>query len=339
VIPRSAEILARVTAVLGFCRAKPTDRVAIYIDSGRQYELGQLFFAAAAAMGCDPVLISGRMRFNFAPPPAGAVEAMRNADIIFDLARVSWLYSPATEQILETGARMLQVRYSDSRLFDSGARETIIPKAKRAGALFRSSSTITIRSGTDSDSVLTMDYTGRPSHPQDGVVETPGEWDSWGTAFCNVCPIETSAEGRVVLNGTVDLLGGSSFITPEPIVVDIHGGRVTKVQGGVSARRFEAYLDSFGDPNSRVLAHAGFGFDPALGPPAKPLGEFADTGAWEPMNAGVIVAFGANKGRKESGGTNAAPTHCDQVLLGADFALGDQQIIQAGRFVVPGFEH
>lgn len=335
-IPRSAEILARVTAVLHFCRVTAKDRVAIYIDSGRQYELGELFFAAAAALGCDPVLVSARMRFKFAPPPAGAVEALRNADIVFDLARVSWLYSPATEQILETGARMLQVRYSDSRLFDSGPREAIIRKAKRAGELFRSAHTITIRSGPDA--VLTMDYTGRPPHPQDGVVEEPGEWDSWGTAFCNVCPIETSAEGSLVLNGTVDLLSGASFITPEPIRVDVHGGRVTKVSGGGSARRFEAYLDSFGDPNSRILAHAGFGFDPALGPPAKPLGEFADTGAWEPMNAGVIVAFGANKGRKESGGTNAAPTHCDQVVLGADFTLGDQPIVQGGRFVVPGFE-
>ena len=335
-IPLSGEILALAAETLRLCRVRPDEKLAIYIDSGREPDLGQLVFGAAVAHGCDPYLVLAPMRAKFAPLPSGAVAALKAADVVFDLAKSAWLYSSTTDEILAEGTRMLQFRASDSRFFDVSPRQKIMPKAKAAVGYFKNASELRITSALGTD--LRVDYTGRPPHGQDGIVEEPGEWDSLGTAFANVCPIETSGEGTVVLNGPNYLAGGPSFITQEPITLRIQGGRITDIQGGAEARQFEDFIDSERNAASRVVAHMGFGFDPQCGPPPKPLGEFADAGAWEPINGGVIVAFGANKGPRPWGGANAAPTHIDCVLLDADLFLGSTQIIRQGKFVVPGFE-
>jgi 2,5-dihydroxypyridine 5,6-dioxygenase len=336
VITRSAEILALGAEILRLCRVKPEEKLAIYIDTGRESDLGQLIFGAAVAHGCDPYLVLAPLRTKFAPLPPGAVAALKAADVVFDLAKSAWLYTPATNEILAAGTRMLQFRASDSRFFDVSPREKIMPKAKAAVRFFKEATQLRITSALGTD--LTVDYSGRPPHGQDGVVEEPGEWDSLGTAFANVCPNETSGEGVVVLNGPNYLAGGPSFITQEPITLTIRAGRITKVDGGAEARLFADYLSGQGNAASHVIAHMGFGFDPRCGPPPKPIGEFADAGSWEPINGGVIVAFGANKGPRPWGGANAAPTHIDCVLLGANLFLGNTQIIREGTFVVPGFD-
>jgi 2,5-dihydroxypyridine 5,6-dioxygenase len=335
VIARWAEIMAALREVFEQCLVRADEKVAVYIDTGRPVELGQLLLGIASSHGCDAWVVTAQTRRPTVPPPPGAVAAMRAADVVFDLATNSWLYSPATQEILADGARILQVRAPESRFTERGPREPIVRKAREAERLFKAAHVLRITSPEGTD--LTIDYSGREPLGQDGVVREPGDWDSLGTAFCNVCPPEESAGGTIVLNGPVYLSGDHSFITREPIRLTVRSGRVVTVDGGEEARRFEAYLDSHGDPASRVIAHVGFGYDPTCGPPARPV-EAGDTGSWEAMNGGVILAFGANRGVGRWGGTNVAPTHSDCVLLGADFHLGDTQVIRGGTFVVPGLQ-
>ena len=85
----------------------------------------------------------------------------------------------------------------------------------------------------------------------------------------------------------------------------------------------------------RVIAHLGFGYDQRAGPPPKPA-EARDPGSWESMYGGVVIAFGANLGR--SGGQNAAPSHCDLVLVGANFFVDNRQILRNGEFLPQGLK-
>ncbi len=331
-IPKWAEVAATIRSTFELCRVNSSEKVAVYIDTGRPAELANLFLGEAIARGCDAWLVTAATRRPTISPPRGAVEAMKAADIVFDLATNSWLFSAATGEILASGARMLQVRGPESQWTERGRRDIIIPKARAAERLFREAHTLRITSPDGTD--LSVDYSGRVPIGQDGVVQEPGEWDSFGTAFCNVCPPEENAEGAVVLNGPVYLSGGNSFIAREPIRLRVKAGRVVSVDGGADAHRLEDYLDTYQDPASRVVAHVGFGYDAQCGPPPKPA-EVGDTASWEALNGGVIVAFGANLGIGEWSGKNAARTHVDTVLLGANFYLGDAQVIREGAFVVP----
>jgi leucyl aminopeptidase (aminopeptidase T) len=259
---------------------------------------------------------------------------MTSAHIVFDITSGSWMYTPANGVVMGSGhTRMLEVRPVDTRLIGRPPTPSITRKAQIAGELFDAAVNGEVRITSNLGTDLFARYKGRPVSPQDGVVRFAGEWDSQGTGFANCFPIEDSGQGVVVFNGPFKLAGGESFIAEELVTATIQDGRIVDIQGGDDASRFKTWIDSYNDPNMRVIAHLGYGFDPRGGPPPLPV-ETGDYGSWEVLNGGVIVAFGANLGR--SGGTNVAASHCDMTLLEANFFLDQKQIIKDGKFVIDG---
>ena len=298
------ELLDGIQRTLRFCQVRADERIVIYTDSGRPKLIGEMFLAAAAALGADPVLISVRYRPALTEPPEPAQAAMQGGDVVFDVSTESWLYTSATQRVLESGARMLQVRGPDAlRIIERAPSETIVRKAKVAQALFDAGETVRVTCPNGSD--FSVRYRGRRPIAQDGVVQAPGEWDSLGTAFANVCPEEETAEGVLVLNGPCVFSGVAKFITQEPIRVTFRQGSIADVAGGDGAERVRDWLKSQNDPNMARMAHLGFGYDPRCGPPAKPV-ESGDFGSWEAMNGAIIIAFGANVGLGAWAGRNRA---------------------------------
>jgi 2,5-dihydroxypyridine 5,6-dioxygenase len=317
------------------CRLQPNERFTIYSDTGREPEVVEAFLAAAKIRNVDATVLRVAARKPMVEPPSPAVETMRNSDFVLDLGTQSWLYAPATTKILATGARMLQVLMPSSNIPNKVPRPEITKRAKFAESLFDKNETLRVTSADGTD--FTANYEGRAADAQDGVVLTPTDWDSLGTAFVNVSPIEETVEGKVVLNSTFYLAGGTPFIATSPVVVTIHQGRITEIKGGAEATRFRAWLESYGDPNLRVIAHVGFGYDELAGPPPKPVEEH-DIVSWEALYGGVIVAFGSNRidinrrGKGSIGGANDAASHADCTILGADFYLGKTKVLERGSF-------
>jgi len=318
------------------CAVRAGEQLTIYADTGREPDVVEAFLAAAQLGGLDPTALRVPARKPLLEPPRVAVDAMMRADVVIDLATESWLYTPATTKILRSGARMLQVLMPSENILKKRPRPEITRRAEFSESLFAGESTVRIVSSNGSE--LRASFEGRAPAAQDGVVRESGEWDSLGTAFVNVCPIEGSAEGEVVLNSTFYLAGGPTFIVSQPVVVALRDGKIAEVKGGVEAERFRGWLESYGDPNLGVVAHIGFGFDERSGPPPKVVDE-KDWVAWEAMHGGVIVAFGANtidiefrRGKGTVGGTNKAASHADCTVLGADFYVGNTKVLEHGTF-------
>jgi 2,5-dihydroxypyridine 5,6-dioxygenase len=335
-IERLPELMRAIRVLFDSCQVQPEESVVVYIDSRRMREVGDLFLGEARARGCDAAQVWVESRGSQVEPPRAAIEAMKAANVVFDISSSSWLYTPANGEVIRTGhTRMLQVFPPESRLIERPAIPSIIRKAVVAGEIFNSAPNQTVHITSSLGTDLIASYKGRRVNPQDGAVLKPGDWDSQGMGFANCFPIEDSAQGRVVFNGPCYLSGGHSFITTEGFSVTIEDGRIVDIQGGVEARHFQRWIDSYDDPQMRVVAHLGFGYDRRAGPPPKPV-ETGDHGSWESMNGGVIVAFGANYGR--SGGQNRAPSHCDLVLLGANFFVDDVQVLRDGEFTLDGWK-
>ena len=329
---RYPELFEAVTRTLTYCEVRPHEQVVIYSDSGRRREIADAFVAGAVALGCDPILLWGKARPRMVAPPAVVIEAMKRADVVFEISAESWLYTEATQEILESGTRMLQVRY-DQRLLERAPTDTIVRKSQAARRLFEQATTIRLKS--DLGTEFTVGYRGRPPVAQDGAVVRPGEWDSAGTAYCNVFPHEETAEGTIVLNGPVLSTPTLKFIIDHPVTLKIHQGHVTSVEGGREAQRLRDWFDGQGDSDLRRISHIGVGLDPRCGPPPKPA-ETGDYGAWEAMNGGVIVAFGASQGLGARGGQNRATNHIDCVVLECDFTLDETPLVKRGTFVASG---
>ena len=331
-----SDYVASAAEIYDACHLRDGEDLTIYADTGRENEVVEAFIAAAQLRGVDPAAIRVPARKPLVEPPKGAVEAMCASDFVVDLASQSWLYTPATSKILRRGARMLQVLMPSENILRKKPRPEIAKRARFAESLFDGETTVHIASSDGSE--LRASFKGRAPAAQDGVVLEGGEWDSLGTAFANVCPIEGSVEGKIALNSTVYLAGGPSFIVDDPIRVTIRKGRIDRVEGGIEAERFRTWLESFHDPNLGVVAHLGFGYDEQSGPPPASERE-RDWVSWEAMHGGVIVAFGANtinvefqRGRGFVGGMNESLSHADCTVLRADFSVGDTKVLTEGQF-------
>ena len=328
---RLPEMLEAITRTLKYCQVRADEKVVIYSDSGRPREVAELFQAASVALGCDAVAVWAKARPPLVEPPRTAVESMKRADMVFEISTESWLYTSATDEILQSGARMLQVR-TEMRLLERAPTDAIVRKASVAKGLFDKATRIRLKSklGTDFE----VSYEGRTPVPQDGVVEGPGDWDSVGTAYCNVFPVEETAEGTIVLNGPVLSTPTLKLVIEEPVRLEIEQGRVIKIEGGSEAKKLVNWFDGHGDPNLRRISHVGVGMDPRCGPPPKPV-ESGDYGSWEALNGGAIVAFGASRG-PAGYGQYPAKNHMDCVVLECDFYLDNRPLVSAGKFVPDG---
>jgi 2,5-dihydroxypyridine 5,6-dioxygenase len=325
---RRPELMRAARLTMDACRVTAEESVLVFTDTGKGRAIVDAFFGEAVATGADATLVCARTRGVLQDPPSPAVEAMKGADIVFDLASVPWLYSRSTFDILDAGTRMLQVLASEDAILARPPTEEIRQRTDAAASRFLEGSSITIRSGDGLE--LEADYAGRKPLPQCGSVIAPGDWDSLTLGMCNVFPKEDGVNGRIRINGTLFLAPEHAFIASHPVTLTFRDGVLKKIDGQQEAQVLERWLAKWDDEKVYVSSHLGFGLDPRAGPPPIP----EDIAGWESMYGGVILALGSNVGLPGGvGGTNDAKAHADLTTLGASFLIDGETIIEEGRVV------
>lgn len=307
------------------CQVKPDEKVVVYTDSEKNPAVVEAWYAATIARGCDTTLVRATARFPETSPPDAAVAAMTEADMVFDLASNTWLYSPVLPGILESGTRILQVLVPERSIIDRPPVEEILWRAEVAEKLTEGGDEIHITTPEGTD--LWAKRQGRPWHAQRGFVWKPGQWDSYGVCMINCSPVEETVHGTIFFNGPMILFPQYCYTTKRPIRAEVEEGRIVHIETEHDeARTFDRWIRQFNDPNVYLVAHIGFGFDPRADL------ETFDLAGWESYYGGAVTAFGANK-TPTLGGSHAAKGHMDGILLNADFFLDGKQIIRGGEFV------
>jgi 2,5-dihydroxypyridine 5,6-dioxygenase len=329
---RRSDLMRSARLTMEACLVKSKETVVVYTDTNKPRATVEAFFGEAVATSADVNLVLSPTRRILENPSTSAVEAMKAADIVFDMTSVPWLYSDATFQVLSSGTRMLQILASEDAILARPPISSVRERVELSEKLFTRAKTLKLV--TDGKE-LTAEFSGRKPMPQFGAVDHPGDWDSLTLGMCNVFPKEDSVEGQVTVNGTMFLIPGYQFICNEPTKLTYKEGRVTKIEGGSEARTLERWLWSFDDEKMFVSSHIGFGLDPRAGPPPIPN----DIAGWESMNGNAIFALGSNVGLPGGvGGVNNAKAHADLTTLGGDFYLDDEKIIGGGKFVYAGLK-
>jgi len=90
-----------------------------------------------------------------------------------------------------------------------------------------------------------------------GVTDKPGAHYLGGQI--GWIPELDTIEGTLVFDGALSPPVGKLV---DPVVLQIRGGRVIEISGGASANEFQAWLESFDDPNMFRLAHVCYGLNP-----------------------------------------------------------------------------
>jgi leucyl aminopeptidase (aminopeptidase T) len=266
--------------------------------------------ASVAIAGGEPVELPGD------EPPDSVTAAMTQADVIFELTSVFAGASRARRAACARGARYLTVPglswttlrpdgplYADFAAL--GDRARALAQRFDAASEFRLTSPL----GTD----LRGSFAGRAGRPLWGVADAPGGYAAPPDVEVGAAPVEGSASGTVVIDGSVLFLGPDQL--PAPIELRFADGELVDATGPEAWRVHDA-LERAGDPRMRTLAEVSIGLNPLSRAGGSAL-------ELEGIVGGAHVALGNNV---PYGGGVDARAHVDCVLLSATLSLDGEPL-------------
>jgi len=149
----------------------------------------------------------------------------------------------------------------------------------------------------------------------DGVIR-PGSWSNIPAGEIFIAPLETSANGVLVVDGALPATGQAGLVD-EPVRIEFRDGRVVGIEGGRHAAAFRKIVSQ---PGGDVIAELGIGTNER----ARMQGNVMTD---EKVLGSAHVAVGYNLGAY--GGVNDSTVHCD-------CCFGDAAIEADGRLVLEG---
>jgi hypothetical protein len=324
--PSFTELFKAAKRTLDVCEVKPEEKVIIYYDTGRTTDLVEAFHTACVNLGCDVALLRAVQRFPETNPPAIAVAAMKEADIVFDMATEDWFYAECTPAILDSGTRILLfLDVLEENLAGRPPDREVCRRAERAATMMNQGKEFRVTTPEGSD--FTCRRGNRVASAQKGFVNRPGEIDLYSNSTIAFAPLETEAEGVLYLNGPQILYPQYTYVVKQPVRLEVERGRIVRIDDRhEDGLIFKRWIEQFEDPHLYTIAHFGFSLDHR----ARNLSRF-DLSEWESYYGSTMVAFGAND-MKTLDGANKAKGHSDSVLLNSTFYIDGVPVLVNGEF-------
>ncbi len=256
-----------------------------------------------------------------AEPPEYAAKEMESATLIMSLCGFSLAHSKARINAAKHGARFLSLPlYTWNLLEDPSLHIDFKSHAKQVQNFADAFSLgekihVYTEAGTD----ISLKINGRIGNYCPGFVERAGDLGSPPDIEANVSPIENSAEGIVVIDGSIT--HPNFGLLKSPVTLTINNGKIIQFESD-DKKQVSMLNELFGslDSKRRVLAECGVGLNPA----AKLTGiMLTDEGALGYLHFG----FGANH---TVGGLNEVDFHLDFVFRAATLTVDSKILIQGG---------
>jgi leucyl aminopeptidase (aminopeptidase T) len=298
-----------------------TDRVLILCNSSTR-DLAEAFTSRARNVNPTTVLMEIPALPNHGAEPGEETKAaMCRATLILSLCRYSLAHSQARLDSAHAGARFLSLPLYDWDLLNDECLR--IDYSAQAGRVQRFADAFTngneIHVTTAVGTNIRLGISGRTGNYCPGLVKVAGDLGSPPDIEANVSPIENSAEGIVVVDGSITMPGLG--LLNAPVELEVRSGRVVAFRSSNST--YVSFLNElFGDTDSprRVVAECGVGLNPA----AKLTGTMlTDEGALGCVHFGL----GANH---TMGGLNRVDFHLDFVFRDVSLSVDGQQLLNMG---------
>ena len=296
---------------------KPGDRCLIVSDSGADQEIVEAAESVLATLGGQVVIVgSGPAELPGDDPPAAVGAAMLEADLILELTSVFIGSCAARRTACEQGARYLTVPgLSWTTLRPDGPFSAdfhaLGEHAKRLAERFDAAAEFRLTS--DAGTALAGSFEGRRGRPLWGIADEPGGYAAPPDVEVGASPVEGTAEGVVVVDGSLLFLGPDQLASP--VRLRFEAGHLVDVDGPDAWRLTDA-LERSGDDRMSLLAEVSIGLNPFSRPGGSAL-------ELEGIVGGAHVAVGNNV---PYGGSNDARSHIDCVLLRATLSLDGEPL-------------
>ena len=285
--------------------------------------VGNCFSEAAQSLGGSVFLVETPIaKMHGEEPSAVAAQAILNADLVLGLRNKSMAHTNARLAMTENGGRYLSLPdYTLELLNDPSVQVDYAAQFENvlaiSDALTKGSKLSVI---TEAGTEIQMDVAGRFGNCCPGFVKNKGDLGSPPDIEANTSPLENSANGVIVVDGSIPFTGFG--LLHEPITLEIKDGKISKISGNQrDVDKLEVLFASHGNSKSRILAECGVGLNPA----AKLTGVMlTDEGSLGTIHFG----FGSNS---TVGGINEIAFHVDFVCRDATMSVDGNVIIQKGQ--------
>ncbi|QQO08906.1 aminopeptidase [Breznakiella homolactica] len=297
--------------------AKPGETFLVVTDPSKQ-NIGEALYKEALELGLTAhYLLMPETGTNGAEPTTVVSEAMKHADVIVCPTRYSLTHTNARKEAAARGARIATMPGITEDMFGAGA---ITADYKKVAALSDKVTEILSRGENarieKDGKILEMSLKGRNGVSSNGLYHTPGSSGNLPTGEGYIAPLEGTANGTIIVDGS---LAGFGKVTG-PLEITIENGKAVSFSGP-EAEWMEKTLAS---PEARNVAELGVGTNDM----ARITGVILED---EKVYGTIHVAFGSNA---TFGGTVSAGVHIDGIILGATLSIDGQVIVRDGKVLV-----
>jgi leucyl aminopeptidase (aminopeptidase T) len=324
-IMKYMEMLKGARNIVTTCANVQQGEDVLIVTDTTKVSLAEVLAVAAQERKAEVTIAIMGVRKLGQEPPKPVISAMMAADVIITPTEVTMYHTKARMEACDKGARILTLTGATEELL---MRESVMidfqkQKAgvERIGEEFTKARKIkfTTSAGTDLDA----DIEGRKANVDTGICHKPGECVGIPLVEVNVPPLENTAEGVIVADGSASLLG----IIKEPIKITVKKGKAVEITGGDQAEQLKEILEEKGDPNVYTIAEIAVG----LNPKSKIIGILTeDESAWRTGH----IALGDNTGL---GGISQAPLHIDMIIKKPTIVLEDEFVVVRDGIPQVGF--
>lgn len=298
---------------------RPHETVLVVTDD-EQAVLGATFHQAAGRYAKAALLAVMPVRDNNGQEPPPAVAAMMlHADAIFLVTTKSLSHTQARQRATARGARIASLPGATAGMIRRAmAVDHQQLKALCARIIPILSNARAVRIATAAGTDLVFSLKGRKAHPDHGIIRERGGFTNLPAGEVYVAPLEGTANGRVVIDGSV-----LQSRVRRPIALAVAGGVAVGAGPGREASRLWRELARHGRAGLNV-AEFGIGINPA----ARITGNVLED---EKVLGTVHIAFGDNS---HFGGRVRVPSHQDGIVKAPTVTIDGRVLIDRGRLLV-----
>jgi leucyl aminopeptidase (aminopeptidase T) len=288
----------------------------VVADDAKQ-ALAASLYQAGKLLGAEAMIVVMKERAKSGQePPAAIAAAMAHANVVVCITEHSLTHTQARKNAAAAGARVATMPGITEDMFLEGAISADYAKVKllteQVTELLTQGRRVRIEKAGYSFAFSIEERKGIPST---GIYLYPGESGNLPSGEAYIAPIEGSAEGRILIDGSIAGIGKLS----SPLLLSVENGRIVSADGETGER----LLEILGAEDGRLLGEFGVGTNDK----ARITGVVLED---EKVYGTIHVAFGSNN---TFGGTISAGVHIDCVVTKPNVYIDDLLIMANGHLV------
>ncbi|MCZ7608664.1 MAG: aminopeptidase [Ignavibacterium sp.] len=312
---------ASVIAIRDCMGAKKNEKILVITDEIKR-EIGLSLHQNAIRLGYHSLLVEMKSgKINGEEPSDEVAELMQKFDVVFCPTAKSLTHTDARRNASAKGVRIatfpgitkdVMIRGLNADYKKISALTIKLQKILETGKEIR----VTAPAGTD----ISFSIAGRKAYASKGLFHAKGESGNLPTGEAFLAPVEGTANGVFVVDGS---MAGLGLIKNANIKIEVINGFAAKISGGVIAKKLKAMLDSVGK-NARNIAEFGIGTNDS----AKLSGVLLED---EKVMGTIHIALGNNV---SMGGSVNVPIHLDGVVKKPTVWMDNKLLMKDGKLLV-----